>query len=92
LVNCVWGGDPLTDWEHPLWEQDLDAGLRADQAGGRDPRDHQPVRAPAAGRGASAVWSWRFTDGNTARYRGSFFYDLAKSARDPTRPSPRRPS
>jgi len=22
------GGDPLTDWEHPLWEQDVDAGLR----------------------------------------------------------------
>src|SRR6185437_9926030 len=28
LVNSVWGGDPLTDWEHPLWEQDLDTGLR----------------------------------------------------------------
>ncbi|WP_216651268.1 hypothetical protein [Actinomadura litoris] len=28
LVNPVWGGDSLTDWEHPLWEQDLDAGLR----------------------------------------------------------------
>ena len=27
LVNCVWGGDPLTDWDHPLWEQDLEAGL-----------------------------------------------------------------
>src|ERR1700741_506289 len=24
LVNGVWGGDPATDWEHPLWEQDLD--------------------------------------------------------------------
>src|ERR1700750_3440949 len=28
LVNNVWGGDPLTDWSHPLWEQDLDTGLR----------------------------------------------------------------
>ena len=28
LVNSVWGGDALTDWEHPLWEQDLDTGLR----------------------------------------------------------------
>src|SRR5690349_9179318 len=28
LVNGVWGGDPLTDWSHPLWEQDLETGLK----------------------------------------------------------------
>ena len=28
LVNGVWGGDPLTDWSHPLWEQDLEQGLQ----------------------------------------------------------------
>src|SRR3954471_8016043 len=28
LVNGVWGGDPLTDWEHPLWEQDLATGFK----------------------------------------------------------------
>ncbi|WP_063766695.1 SDR family NAD(P)-dependent oxidoreductase [Allokutzneria albata] len=28
LVNSVWGGDPITDWENPLWRQDLDQGFR----------------------------------------------------------------
>ena len=27
LVNDVWGGDPLVDWENKFWEQDLQAGL-----------------------------------------------------------------
>jgi NAD(P)-dependent dehydrogenase (short-subunit alcohol dehydrogenase family) len=28
LVNNIWGGDHLTDWDAKLWEHDLDAGLR----------------------------------------------------------------
>lgn len=79
LVNSVWGGDPLTDWNHPLWEQDLDTGLRL---------MHQAVDTHVitsrlalplmvARRSGLVV---EVTDGNTARYRGSFFYDLAKSA------------
>jgi NAD(P)-dependent dehydrogenase (short-subunit alcohol dehydrogenase family) len=28
LVNDVWGGDPLTTWHKPIWEQDLDQGFR----------------------------------------------------------------
>lgn len=28
LVNDVWGGDPLFEWNTPLWEHDLDNGLR----------------------------------------------------------------
>ncbi|WP_327260353.1 SDR family oxidoreductase [Streptomyces sp. NBC_01232] len=79
LVNSVWGGDPLTDWEHPLWEQDLDQGLRllrqAVETHVITSRYALPLMV-ARKRGLVV----EVTDGNTARYRGSFFYDLAKSA------------
>ncbi|XRQ02748.1 SDR family oxidoreductase [Actinomadura welshii] len=79
LVNSVWGGDPLTDWEHPLWEQDLDQGLRllrqAVETHVITSRFALPLMV-ARRRGLVV----EVTDGNTARYRGSFFYDLAKSA------------
>ncbi|MET9692354.1 SDR family oxidoreductase [Streptomyces sp. NPDC006514] len=79
LVNSVWGGDPLTDWEHPLWEQDLDQGLsllrRAVETHVITSRYALPLMVA---RGSGLVVE--VTDGNTARYRGSFFYDMAKSA------------
>ncbi|MCP9955061.1 SDR family oxidoreductase [Actinomadura madurae] len=79
LVNSVWGGDALTDWEHPLWEQDLDRGLRllrrAVETHVITSRFMLPLMV--ARRRGLAV---EVTDGNTARYRGSFFYDLAKSS------------
>ncbi|MFB6820133.1 SDR family oxidoreductase [Streptomyces virginiae] len=79
LVNSVWGGDALTDWEHPLWEQDLDQGLRLLR---RAVETHVITSRYAlplmVARGSGLVVE--VTDGNTARYRGSFFYDMAKSA------------
>ncbi|WP_433337705.1 SDR family oxidoreductase [Spirillospora sp. CA-294931] len=78
LVNSVWGGDALTDWESPLWEQDLDTGLRLLR---RAVETHVITSRYAlplmVARGSGLVVE--VTDGNTARYRGSFFYDLAKS-------------
>ncbi|GAB2699486.1 SDR family oxidoreductase [Kitasatospora kifunensis] len=79
LVNSVWGGDPLTDWEHPLWEQDLDLGLRLlRQAVETHVITSRYALPLLVARGSGLVVE--VTDGNTARYRGSFFYDLAKSA------------
>ncbi|WP_030758956.1 MULTISPECIES: SDR family oxidoreductase [unclassified Streptomyces] len=79
LVNSVWGGDALTDWEHPLWEQDLDQGLcllrRAVETHVITSRYALPLMV--ARKSGLVV---EVTDGNTARYRGSFFYDMAKSA------------
>jgi len=79
LVNCVWGGDPLTDWDHPLWEQDLEAGLgllrQAVETHVITSRFALPL---LVARESGLVVE--VTDGNTARYRGTFFYDLAKSA------------
>jgi NAD(P)-dependent dehydrogenase (short-subunit alcohol dehydrogenase family) len=78
LVNCVWGGDPLTDWEHPLWEQDLEAGLRLVRQAVETHVITSRFALPLlVARGSGLVVE--VTDGNTARYRGTFFYDLAKS-------------
>ncbi|MFJ3231232.1 SDR family oxidoreductase [Streptomyces sp. NPDC086787] len=79
LVNSVWGGDPLTDWEHPLWEQDLETGLRLLRQAVETHVITSRFALPllVARRSGLVV---EVTDGNTARYRGSFFYDLAKSA------------
>ncbi|WP_431676563.1 SDR family oxidoreductase [Kitasatospora sp. KL5] len=79
LVNSVWGGDPLTDWEHPLWEQDLETGLRLLRRAVETHVITSRFALPLmVARGGGLVVE--VTDGNTARYRGSFFYDLAKSA------------
>ena len=79
LVNCVWGGDPLTDWEHPLWEQDLDAGLRLLRQAVETHVITSRFALPLLIARKSGLVV-EVTDGNTARYRGTFFYDLAKSA------------
>ncbi|MFI7005136.1 SDR family oxidoreductase [Streptomyces sp. NPDC050145] len=79
LVNSVWGGDPLTDWAHPLWEQDLDTGLRLLRQAVETHVITSRFALPLmVARGSGLVVE--VTDGNTNRYRGSFFYDLAKSA------------
>ncbi|MFZ3592197.1 SDR family oxidoreductase [Streptomyces sp. BH104] len=79
LVNSVWGGDPLADWEHPLWEQDLDTGLQLLRQAVETHVITSRFALPLmVARGSGLVVE--VTDGNTARYRGSFFYDLAKSA------------
>ena len=77
LVNGVWGGDPLTDWSHPLWEQELDTGLRLlrNAVETHIITSHALIPKLIANRKGLIV---EVTDGNTARYRGSFFYDIAK--------------
>ncbi|WP_327418159.1 SDR family oxidoreductase [Streptomyces sp. NBC_01233] len=79
LVNSVWGADPLTDWENPLWQQDLETGLRLlRQAVETHVITSRFVLPLLVARRSGLVVE--VTDGNTARYRGSFFYDLAKSS------------
>lgn len=79
LVNSVWGGDHLTDWEHPLWEQDLDTGLRLLRRAVETHVITSRFALPLMVARKSGLVV-EVTDGNTDRYRGSFFYDLAKSA------------
>lgn len=77
LVNDVWGGDELIDWEAPFWKQDLskartviDRGLWTHVVTARH-------AAPLliAKPGSLLV---EITDGDGFGYRGTFFYDLVK--------------
>jgi NAD(P)-dependent dehydrogenase (short-subunit alcohol dehydrogenase family) len=83
LVNDVWGGERLVEWV-PLWQHDLDNGLRLLHVA----VDSHIITSHAAlplmiARGSGLVIE--VTDGDettVARmpdgYRGSLFYDLAK--------------
>ena len=78
LVNDIWGGDPLTQWV-PFWEHDLANGLQIQQTGVHTHLVTSWHAAPlmiARGRGLIV----EITDGVDARYRGSLYYDLAKSS------------
>jgi NAD(P)-dependent dehydrogenase (short-subunit alcohol dehydrogenase family) len=78
LVNDIWGGDPLTEWR-PFWEHDLANGLEIQRTGVHTHLITSWHAAPlmiARGRGLIV----EITDGADARYRGSLYYDLAKSS------------
>lgn len=82
LVNDVWGGDGLTDWERPLWEQSLDDGLLMVRRGVETHlvTSHAALRLLSRRRGGLVV---EVTDGahdGGGAYRGSFFYDLVKAS------------
>jgi NAD(P)-dependent dehydrogenase (short-subunit alcohol dehydrogenase family) len=79
LVNDIWGGDALVDWGVPFWEQDLENALRAWRNGVETHliTSHRLVPLLVAqGRGLVI----EVTDGDSDRYRGSLFYDLAKAS------------
>jgi NAD(P)-dependent dehydrogenase (short-subunit alcohol dehydrogenase family) len=81
LVNDVWGGDRLTNWEAPLWEQSLADGLRLLRLAVDTHiiTSHQALPLVVRRRGGLVV---EVTDGSESNteYRGSFFYDLAKAS------------
>lgn len=78
LVNDVWGGDGMTEWEGPFWEQDLDNGL----ALLRQAIDTHIITSWHAGalltRSEDGLVV-EITDGVSSRYRGALFYDLVKA-------------
>jgi NAD(P)-dependent dehydrogenase (short-subunit alcohol dehydrogenase family) len=80
LVNNIWGGDHLTNWDAKLWEQDLDAGLRVLRLAidTHIITSHAAIPLLIRHPGGLVI---EVTDGNAdfnAAYRGTFFYDLAK--------------
>ena len=78
LVNDVWGGDPLTAWV-PFWEHDLANGLEIQRTGVHTHLVTSWHAVPLMiARGSGLVVE--ITDGVDERYRGSLYYDLAKSA------------
>ncbi|MFJ5697516.1 SDR family oxidoreductase [Arthrobacter sp. NPDC093139] len=83
LVNDVWGGENLVEWDTPLWEHSLDAGLKM-LHGAVDTHlvtSHFALPLLIRRPGGLVV---EMTDGtrdyNTTHYRLSAFYDLAKWA------------
>ena len=83
LVNDIWGGELLVDWDTPIWEHDLEAGLRMLRLA-IDTHlitSHHALPLLLRSDGGLLV---EVTDGtreyNATRYRLSVFYDLAKEA------------
>jgi NAD(P)-dependent dehydrogenase (short-subunit alcohol dehydrogenase family) len=83
LVNDIWGSEHLFDWKAPVWEHDLEDGLRLLRLA-IDTHlitSHFALRLLIRNRGGLVV---EVTDGtadyNADHYRVTMFYDLAKTA------------
>ena len=83
LVNDIWGGENLVDWNTPVWEHDLDNGLRLLRLAIETHliTSHHALPLLIRRPGGLVV---EVTDGtaeyNAATYRLSVFYDLAKTS------------
>jgi NAD(P)-dependent dehydrogenase (short-subunit alcohol dehydrogenase family) len=83
LVNDIWGGEHLFAWDTPVWEHDLDKGLRLLRLAVETHAitSHHALPLLLRRPGGLAV---EMTDGtaeyNRDTYRNSFFYDLAKAS------------
>jgi NAD(P)-dependent dehydrogenase (short-subunit alcohol dehydrogenase family) len=82
LVNDVWGGDPLAEWNKPVWEHSLDKGLRLLRLAVETHiiTSHFAIPLLIREPGGLVV---EITDGTAeynANYRGTvgLYYDLAK--------------
>lgn len=77
LVNDVWGGDSLTEWDKPFWEHSLSNGLLMQQ---RAVHSHMITSYYAAplmvARQEGLIIE--ITDGIDYRFRGNLYYSLAK--------------
>ena len=83
LVNDIWGGEKLFEWDKPVWQHDLGAGLRLIHLA-LDTHlitSHHALPLLIREPGGLVV---EMTDGtadyNAANYRINAFYDLAKNA------------
>lgn len=77
LVNDIWGGDTLSVWGKPFWEQSLPDGLLMQERAVRAHMITSYFAAPllVVRRHGLIV---EVTDGVDYRYRGNLFYSLAK--------------
>ncbi len=83
LVNDVWGGELLFEWDSTVWEHDLDKGLRLMRLAVETHAITSHFAVPLLLREPGGLVV-EMTDGtaeyNASRYRVSFFYDIAKSS------------
>ncbi|MFF7297207.1 SDR family oxidoreductase [Streptomyces sp. NPDC090085] len=82
LVNDIWGGELLFEWDSTVWEHDLDNGLRLLRLAVETHAVTSHFALPLLLREPGGLVV-EMTDGtadyNATRYRNSFFYDIAKS-------------
>jgi NAD(P)-dependent dehydrogenase (short-subunit alcohol dehydrogenase family) len=79
LVNDIWGAEHLFEWNKPVWEHDLDRGLRLLRLA-LDTHlitSHHALLLLIRRPGGLVV---EVTDGTADHYRVSLFYDLAKTS------------
>ena len=83
LVNDVWGGEKLFAWDKPVWEHDLEDGLRMLRLAIDTHMITSHLALPLLIREPGGLVV-EMTDGtreyNAENYRNSAFYDLAKTA------------
>jgi len=83
LVNDVWGGEKLFEWDTPVWEHDLANGLRLVRLAIETHLITSHFALPLLIRNPGGLVV-EMTDGtaeyNAAVYRINAFYDLAKNA------------
>ncbi|KUM80718.1 SDR family oxidoreductase [Streptomyces griseorubiginosus] len=83
LVNDIWGGEHLFAWDAPVWEHDLDKGLRLLRLAVETHAitSHHALPLLLRRPGGLVVEMTDGTDAyNRENYRVSFFYDLAKTS------------
>ncbi|BBH24112.1 short-chain dehydrogenase [Paenibacillus baekrokdamisoli] len=77
LVNDIWGGEKLTHWNTPFWEQPLQDGLLMQDRAVRTHMVNSYYAAPLmVARNKGLIIE--VTDGIGYRYRGNLYYSLAK--------------
>lgn len=83
LVNDVWGGERLFEFDKPVWEHDLGNGLRLLRLGVETHAITSHFVLPLLVRRPGGLVV-EMTDGtsayNSVRYRNSYFYDLVKNS------------
>ncbi|PRH75970.1 short-chain dehydrogenase [Streptomyces solincola] len=83
LVNSLWGGDRLLEFNTRMWDTDLDVGLRMLDLGIRSHAITSSIALPLMLRRPGGLLV-EMTDGtaeyNGPRFRENFYYDLAKTS------------
>lgn len=77
LVNNIWGGEKLIEWETPFWEHSLPNGLLVQERAVKAHLITSYYGAPLMLARKSGLII-EVTDGIDYRYRGNLFYSLAK--------------
>ncbi|MFD1737846.1 SDR family oxidoreductase [Bacillus salitolerans] len=79
VVNDVWGGDPLTEWNTPFWEHNLENGLLMQKRAVHSHMITSYYGVPLMVKNQKGLVI-EITDGVDYQYRGNLFYSLAKTS------------